>query len=184
MTTFLNLDSAIFFDESLLNIVQQAIDEFEIDGAIASYSTWKTFDEDETMTDERAKTILSTIPSGQFLMKIKFIREQNKSTPDIEYEANGNWVIEDKFDPIKNKLNKIVTISKTTKPGLLIGVEGPYYKNAYPVTAVVYGLYPVRTPDPDNLQPLKVGKLNCVAQRVMEFYSTSTRGFGLTDARF
>ena len=35
MTTFLNLDSAIFFDESLFNIVQQAVTEFELDGAIA-----------------------------------------------------------------------------------------------------------------------------------------------------
>ena len=45
-----------------------------------------------------------------------------------------------------------------------------FYQNAYPVTAVAYGLYPIRDPDPANLAPLKDGDLNCVAQRVVEHF--------------
>ena len=57
-----------------------------------------------------------------------------------------------------------------------------FYQNAYPVTAVVYGLYPIR-PDPANLAPLRDGDLNCVAQRVVEHFEGALRGQGLTPAR-
>ena len=55
-----------------------------------------------------------------------------------------------------------------------------FYQNAYPVTAVVYGLYPVRDPDPANLAPLKDGYLNCVGQRVVEHFQGALRDQGLT----
>ena len=58
-----------------------------------------------------------------------------------------------------------------------------FYQNAYHVTAVVYGLYPVRDPDPANLAPLRDGNLNCVAQRVVEHFEGALRGQGLTPTR-
>ena len=58
-----------------------------------------------------------------------------------------------------------------------------FYQNAYPVTAVVYGLYPVRDTDPANLAPLREGDLNCVAQCVIEHFNCALFGQGLTEAR-
>ena len=58
-----------------------------------------------------------------------------------------------------------------------------FYQNAYPVTAVVYGLYPIRGPDPANLAPLRDSDLNCVAQRVVEHFEGALRGQGLTPTR-
>ena len=51
--------------------------------------------------------------------------------------------------------------------------------NAYPVIAVVYGLYPIREPNPNNLQPMRVG----VAQRVIEHFNGALRDQGLTETR-
>ena len=58
-----------------------------------------------------------------------------------------------------------------------------FYQNAYPVTAVAYGLYSIRVPDPANVAPLRDGDLNCVAQRVVEHFEGPLRGQGLTPAR-
>lgn len=84
--------------------------------------------------------------------------------------------------PKKNK-DSIVEIARTTKPGVLTGIDRPYYQNAYPVTAVIYGLYLLRDPDPANLAPLRDGNLNCVAQRVIEHFEGALRGQGLTPTR-
>ena len=66
---------------------------------------------------------------------------------------------------------------------MLTGIDSVFYQNAYPVTAVVYGLYPIRDPDPANLAPLKDGDLNCVAQRVGEHFEGALRGQGFTPIR-
>ena len=58
-----------------------------------------------------------------------------------------------------------------------------FYQNAYTVTAVAYGHYPIRDPDPANLAPLRDGDLNCVAQRVVDHFKGALRGQGLTPAR-
>ena len=58
-----------------------------------------------------------------------------------------------------------------------------FCQNAYPDTAVVYGLFPVRDPDPANLASLRDGDLNCVAQRVVEHFEGALIGQGLTPAR-
>ena len=95
-------------------------------------------------------------------------------------------MVEDKFDPIKAERKKgqgVVEISRTTTPGLLTGVDKVFYQNAYHVTAVVYGLYTLREPDPANLVPMKVGDLNCVAQRVVERFEGALSGQGLTATR-
>ncbi|MEW8688036.1 MAG: hypothetical protein AB2556_19670, partial [Candidatus Thiodiazotropha sp.] len=49
----------------------------------------------------------------------------------------------------------------------MTGIDKVFYQNAYPVSAVAYGLYPTREPDPANLAPLRDGDLICVAQRVV-----------------
>ena len=58
-----------------------------------------------------------------------------------------------------------------------------FYQNAYPVTAVAYGPYPIRNPDPANLAPLRDGDLNCVVQRVVDHFKGALRGQGFTPAR-
>ncbi|MEW8688837.1 MAG: hypothetical protein AB2556_23715, partial [Candidatus Thiodiazotropha sp.] len=58
-----------------------------------------------------------------------------------------------------------------------------FYQNAYRVSAVAYGLYPIRDPDPANLATLRDGDLNCVAQRVVEHFEGALRGQGLMPAR-
>jgi len=58
-----------------------------------------------------------------------------------------------------------------------------FYQNAYPVTAVVYGLYPLRDPNSTNLAPLRDGDLNCVAQRVVEHFEGALKAQGLTPTR-
>ena len=63
------------------------------------------------------------------------------------------------------------------------GIDRLYYANAYPVSAVVYGLYPIREPDEENLDPMRDGDLNCVAQRVIKHFEGAQRGQGLTPAR-
>ena len=77
----------------------------------------------------------------------------------------------------------VVTISNSTRPGALTGIDRPYLENAYPVTAVVYVLYSLRDPDPANLAPLRDGDLNCVAQRAVEHFDGALRGHGLTPIR-
>ena len=67
-----------------------------------------------------------------------------------------------------------------TKPGQLTGIDLVHYQNAYPVTAVVYRLYPIRDPDPANLAPLRNGDFNCVARRAVEHLEGAMRGQGLT----
>ena len=129
--------------------------------------------QDYTLTAPRVAELLQKI-RGEFILKIKFIREHN---PDI-------WVVEDAFAPLKQvRGGHILTISTVTAPGALVGIDGLYYKNAYPVSAVVYGLYPIREPDQNNLAPMREGDLNCVAQRVIEHFKDAQRGGGLTLAR-
>ena len=74
-------------------------------------------------------------------------------------------------------------VVRNTRPGVLTGIDSVFYQNAYPATAVVYGLYLLRDPDPASLAPLKDGDLNCVAQRVVEHFEGALRGQGLTPAR-
>lgn len=179
--------------------LHSAKDEFEVDGASVVFSTWRVETEDPLdigdvvvadgiharagrlaldarMTDQRAARLLTALPEGEFIMKIKFLRERN----------DGDWVIEDKFDPVRVERKKgqgVIEVSRETRPGALTGIDSVFYQNAYPVTAVVYGLYSIRDPDPANLAPLRDGDLNCVAQRVVEHFEGALRGQGLTPAR-
>ena len=127
------------------------------------------------MTDVRATQLLAALPEGNFILRLKFLRE-----------TYDDWVLEDKFDPVRTEPKKgqrVIEISRDTKPGVLTGIDIVFYQNAYPVTAVAYGLYPIRDPDPTNLAPLRDGNLNCVAQRVVEHFEGTLTGQGLTPTR-
>ena len=98
------------------------------------------------------------------------------------------WIIRDKFEPIL-KDKKTVTVTSDSKPGLLTGIDKPYYELAYPETAVVYGIYPLNEkPDIGKLAPMKqsspaTSSLNCEAERIIEHCTNASRGNKLTDLR-
>ena len=78
MTDIIDLDENTEFpDEPWTDIVKDAKFEFELDGAVAVYTSFKTTNQDFTMTDYRAEQILQNIPSGEYLLRLKFIREKN-----------------------------------------------------------------------------------------------------------
>ncbi|KAK3759890.1 hypothetical protein RRG08_057515 [Elysia crispata] len=131
---------------------------------------------DYTLTAERATEVLNKLSDGKFLVKVKFLREQ----------APGVWVYEDGFAPLRQgrtRGGEVVEVTPETLPGALEGIDRLYYVNAYPVSAVVYGLYPIREPDERNLDPMRDGDLNCVAQRVIKHFDGAQRGQGLTPER-
>ena len=131
---------------------------------------------DYTLTAKRATELLENLSDGEFLVKVKYLREQ----------APGVWVYEDGFAPLKQGRTRgghVLEVTPETQPGALEGIDRLYYANAYPVSAVVYGLYPIREPDENNLDPMRDGDLNCVAQRVIQHFEGAQRGQGLTPAR-
>ncbi|MEW8689089.1 MAG: hypothetical protein AB2556_24985 [Candidatus Thiodiazotropha sp.] len=182
-----------------VEILNDAKEEFEVDGAAAVFSAWRVEEEDPRdigdievdddiharagrlaldarMTDKRAARLLDNLLEGGFLLKLKFLREQQK----------GEWAVEDKFGPVRVERKKgqaIIEISRDTKPGVLTGIDRVFYQNVYHVSAVAYGLYTIRDPHPANLAPLRDCDLNCVAQRVVEHFEGALRGQGLTPAR-
>ena len=178
-----------------VEILHDAIDEFEADGASAVFSTCRVEEDDPLdiddieitdgkharagrlalnarMTDVRATQLLAALPEGNFILRLKFLREKD-----------DDWALEDKSDPVRTERKRgqrVIEISRDTKPGVLTGIDSVFYQNAYPVTAVAYGLYPIRDPDPANRAPLRDGDLNCMAQRVVEHFEGVLRGQGLT----
>lgn len=124
------------------------------------------------MTDERAVRLLAALTEGKFVVIIKILREKNE----------GDWVVEDKFDPVRREGREgqgIVEIFLDTKPCVLTGIV-KVFKKAYPVTAVVNGLYLLRDQDLVNLVPMHDGQLNCVAQSVVEYFESAPEGQGLS----
>ena len=102
--------------ESWVEILNDAKAEFEVDGATAVFSTWRVEAEDPLhigdveiadgafvrggrlaldarMTDQRATQILAALPEGEFLLRIKFMRERDEN----------EWVVENKFDPVRSE---------------------------------------------------------------------------------
>jgi len=154
----------------LLKSRREAKEEFEVDGAVHVFSTFYVERPDQlidgTMNDARAAKLLGLLGEDN-LLRIKFLRD-----------FRGDWIVEDKFDPIK-KDHAVVTVSRRTRSGVLTGIDKVYYQNAYPITMVVYGIYSVRVPNPANLAPMRNGDLNCVAQRIIEHFDGALRGQGL-----
>ena len=63
------------------------------------------------------------------------------------------------------------------------GIDHVYYKDYYPVTAEVYGMYPIREPDQANLAPIRVGRLRCMAEREIGHFEVTLRDQRLTDIK-
>ena len=187
-------------DLDWFRIRRAAKEEFEVDGAAHVFSTYKIeingdifglqdydFRDDfvdldfwrslelrggkyilnSMMDDKRASQLIQSLPEdSRYLLRIKFLRQNE----------NG-WFVEDKYDPIgleKKKGNKCVEISTQTKPGVPTGIDKVYYNIAYPVAAVIYGLYKIDDPDVNKLPPMKDGGINCVAHRVIEHFEMAT----------
>jgi hypothetical protein len=121
---FINLDAQVPAPVPLptdpwVEILTDAKEEFEVDGAAAVFSTWRAEEEDPLdigdveiadgmharagrlalntqMTDARAAQLLAVLPEGEFLLRIKFLRER----------AEGDWIVEDKFDPVRAERRK------------------------------------------------------------------------------
>ena len=131
--------------------------------------------EDNTIDATRAAEVLGGL-EGTYLLKIKLVKE----------EEEGVFVVEDAFQPLRagrTRGQAVIEITAQTNPGVLEGIDRPYFGNAYPMSAVVYGLYPIREPDPANLAPMRAGDLNCVARVALNHLESATRGHGLTAAR-
>lgn len=62
------------------------------------------------MKDERAAQILATLPDGEFLTRIKFIREELEEVGD---EVVRKLVIKDKVAPFKEEERKGGTSSRS-----------------------------------------------------------------------
>ena len=94
-------------DESWVEILNDAKAEFEVDGATAVFSTWRVEAEDPLdigdveiadgayvrggrlaldarMTDHRATQILAALPEGEFLLRIKFMRDGTKMNGSLK----------------------------------------------------------------------------------------------------
>ena len=117
------------------------------------------------MTNVRATQLLAALPEGNFILRLKFLREND-----------DDWVLEDEFDPVRTEGPGVIEISRDTKSGVLTGIDSVFYLNAHPVIAVAYDLYPSRDPDPANLVPLSVDDLNCVAQRIVDHFKGALTG--------
>ena len=59
------------------------------------------------MTDVRATQLLAALPEGDFILRLKFLREKD-----------DDWVLEDKSDPVQIERKKgqgVIEISRDTK---------------------------------------------------------------------
>ena len=124
-----------------VEVLNDAKDEFEVDGASAVFSTWRVEEDDPLdignieiadgmqaragrlalnarMTDVRATQLLAALPEGNFILRLKFLRE-----------TDDDWVLEDKFDPVRTERKKgqgVIEISRGTKPGVLTGIDSVF----------------------------------------------------------
>ena len=101
-----------------VEILNDAKDEFEVDGASDVFSTWRVEEDDPLdigdieiadgmhvragrlalnarKTDVRATQLLAALPEGNFILRLKFLREND-----------DDWVLEDKSDPVRTERKK------------------------------------------------------------------------------
>lgn len=106
-------------DESWVQILNNAKDEFEAHDIIAVFSTWRDEVEDSldvgdaetadgihaqvgrmvfdaSMTDARAARLLVAIKEGDFILKIKYLNGRKEN----------NWTLLDKLDPVKTQRDR------------------------------------------------------------------------------
>ena len=131
--------------EPWVEILNDAKDKFDVNGAAAVFSTWRAEGEDPLdigdveiadgmharagrlaldarMADVRATQLLAALPGGkEFILKLKFLREK----------AEDDWVLEDKFDPVRAERKKgrgVVEVARNTSPGVLTGIDSVFYQ--------------------------------------------------------
>ena len=145
---FTDLDDQVPLPVRLLadrcvEILNDAKDEFEVDGASAVFSTCRMEEDDPLdigdieiadgmharagrlalnarMTNVRVTQLLAALSEGNFFLRLKFLREND-----------GDWVLEDKFDPVRTERKKgqgVIEISMDTKPGVLTGIDSVFYQ--------------------------------------------------------
>ncbi|CAG8502136.1 12372_t:CDS:10 [Cetraspora pellucida] len=133
---------------------------FKVDGTEYAFSTW--FAEIESkkyearMTEEQAQEILNAIDNGEFLIKVKFIR--NDSVYGDESQTKITFKIIDKYEPIcesKKTDRKFIKggpnfiLIKKTKPGFWIKIDKKF---------LVKEVSKQSEPDVNRLMPIKDGK--------------------------
>ena len=70
----------------------------------------------------------------------------------------------------------IVTTTSGARSGVLTGINHvDRYKNCYPLTAVVYGLYPIREPDQANFAPMRSWPTPLFVQKVIGHFEVPLR---------
>ena len=75
-------------------------------------------------------------------------------------------------------------LTRNTKPGVLVGIDRQYYNVAYPYNIIVYGVYPVETPNVKEVAGMRLSTtLNCIGEQVLTHFRNSRRGMKLTDKR-
>ncbi|CAG8540346.1 6580_t:CDS:10, partial [Cetraspora pellucida] len=114
--------------------IQTAKDMFKVDGAEYAFSTW--FAEIESkkyeagITKEQAQEILNAIDNGEFLIRVKFIR--NDSVYRDKSQTKITFKIIDKYEPIRESKKAgrkyirggpNVIFTKKTKPGFWIEID-------------------------------------------------------------
>ena len=75
-------------------------------------------------------------------------------------------------------------MSQDSKPGTFTGIDKPYQEKFYPVTSVVYRIYPLNGKQKINiLKTMRHSSLNCVAERIIKPFTNALRGNKLMDIR-
>ena len=98
------------------------------------------------MTDVRATQLLAALPEVNLILRLKFLRE-----------TDDDWVLEDKFDPLRTERKKgqrVIEISRDTKPGVLTGIDSVFYQKCLPCHRSCLRPLPHQRPGP--CQPCSV----------------------------
>ncbi|CAG8706097.1 17408_t:CDS:2, partial [Racocetra persica] len=163
--------------------IQIAKDMFKVDGAEYAFSIWFVEIESKKyeagMTEERAQEILNAIDNGEFLIRVKFIR--NDSVYRDESQTKITFKIIDKYEPIRESKKAggkyirggpNVILTKKKKPGSWVGIDEKFLVREVSEQSEV-----------ERLDTNADGILNCVAERVIEHFDQAKRGHGLTKIR-
>ncbi|CAG8748062.1 24475_t:CDS:2, partial [Racocetra persica] len=104
------------------------------------------------MTEERAQRILNTIDNYEYLIRVKFIRDN--TVISVEKTKRGFKII-DKYEPIceskKAEIDEKFLVREVSEQSEVGKLDS---------NAVVYGLYRIRKPDVNRLIPMKNRALN------------------------
>ncbi|CAG8760939.1 2173_t:CDS:1, partial [Ambispora leptoticha] len=187
-----------YSEEEINEIIKLAKDAYRAKDK--GSKNWLTYVEDQIeskkfeagMTERRAREILNVIDNGEFLIRVKFIRDDSIYDEEWKY----SFRVIDKYEPIRESKKAggkyvgggpNVILTKKTKPGFWVGIDEKFLVREVSEqsevgrldsNAVVYGLYRIRKPDVNQLMPMKDGALNCVAERVIEHFDQAKRGHG------